>query len=352
MLAVSRRLHLGKPADREYLRQLLAATPDIPSELADVVDAHASLFTDDDWRAVHSGGLSFRGQSIVSLLQNTQRLLNLSRFGDVDHFLTAMRVPHQLSATMFEVIIADWLTSRSIHRKIVFEPAVVTKSSVKHPEMLWSTPLGDLHVECKLASPYLTKRAAQLGRLATVAKDEYERPGHAWPSGSRVDLLIAVAALNGCEKRIQSVIQQLAGASVGAIAENGEVSGTVVLRESNPAMPHGHLRQEIIEVGPVATKLDVHSSYLSLGIPLRKAVDNQLRALLRAARRQLPPEGRGAIMIDIPAEFLGILLESTKELVAQSAYARTPFIGLFDGQQLHCIWRSDSPFDGRVTVPA
>jgi hypothetical protein len=332
-------------ADRTVLRQAILDDAGTADDIADLIEDYAILFgRHPDWLRVYSGGLTTIGRELVDLLTVSKRLMNLRTYGRIDHFLAGLATTEQVNATLFEILIGDWLTTREVHRGLIFEPAVSKGNSIKHPEFLWSTSQGDLYVECKTASSFLTAKTRSLGRLMKSAGDAYEQSD--WPDNSRVDITIERAALNGCDRRIAAVLRQLAQVEMGTSIKNGEVVAMLSSRGQDLMKRRGYLINSLITVGQTPTLLGPTSSHLTIALPIRKAADRQLRSLIKEARRQLPDDGYSAIIVEASQRSVDTFLDAARQLVGQPEYKATPILGIFDGQRLHITSRSDSPFDG------
>lgn len=355
-LSIPRRLDLSRREDRRDLFIAAEELPELHSLLAAYLDDYCRLLPAQSWQTVYSGGfvVAARGRrgttlsvlDAMHLARTLVRLESLPGFGKlVEHFGN----PTQVSSAIFEARAAAWCADREVTLSIELHPSTQTKGgSITRPDFLWHTRLGDLYCECKRGATLEAAATERLERIYAQLARSYDR-FPVWNDSFRLNVSLVTSATNEATRQIDSLVEQAHEADAKGRHARWEYSskhvraGFSLRAESLDGSRDGLIMGRSI-AGTQATSI-VSTTDLSLAMPVGSHRLRMLTKLVRRARRQLPEDARGAVLLEMSST--SGLAEKLKELVAQDEHSRTPWISLWrDGAIISAAWRSDQPFDG------
>jgi hypothetical protein len=357
---VPQALDLSRGEDVERLRQAAEGSSAFASLVKAELTDFLELFPEQHWRTIRGGMLVVRAGksstvfSLENMLHITRSLKKMKKYKGFEKLVEGFRNPTQVSATWFEVKVAEWCAGRAVSISLEFSPEVLVKNRTKNPEFLWETSLGRLYVECKRAAVFENSFIKRFQRLHDVLSEEYSRL-QPWEPALRLDLSIEGVALNGIESRLRQVIQTAALASRAREPRShfqiGEVLADLRPRQEPPPLALGSVRSGQLLVGTEPTKVEVENSLFTFSMSLSAYRDRAVAKLLREARTQLPAGASSAAFIELG----GANESQTKKvqsLLGQSTYANTPWVSIWSSELQSAVWRDDQPFDHRLLASA
>jgi hypothetical protein len=316
------------------------------------------LFRWPDFHTVYQGGLlSIRGPNEVqfgvhfeSLLRVSGLLIHLEKFPGFQSLIEGFRNPTQISATLFEVQVAAWCVARKVSQSIEFSPAVQIGSSIKRPEFLWHTALGDLYCECKQENSADNKATKRVQKLFEVMGNAYETNAP-WDESFRLDVIIGHPARDGVNQIIERLIREVAAHQRSGTWGGEIIDGVVALKmakriDNVPDLTGcAQIHNRELKGGPEPI-LSTNSRYtLTMSVMGHRL--QRLAELVKDARTQLPRSSPAAIFIDIGGS--QVFVDKLNELIVQPAYANIAWISLWErGQALKAVFRNGQPFDSRL----
>lgn len=357
-----RTLNLDDPSDRAEFSSVLSGSPDA-ALASKYLDDYLSLFPEASWRLVHydgsvvvnTGGRGRFHLAIGQALCLTKTLRSLGQYRGFESLLRGFRNPSQFFATLFEVSVAEWCSSRLLTIDLEFSPPILVKGATKRPDLLWHTALGSLYVECKRSTDFEHKFSKRLNRLHQALESEYGK--HAsWNNALRLDITIVRAAKNGVEHRLANAVAWAAG-NQGAPDpeslrfEQGEVVALIRDRIRDPAIaatggPGNILCVASVTVG--ATPVGLNDAHVRIQMDVGPHRANAAVKLIRDARTQLPTTSKGAIFLQIGGG--EIVTRRISALMAAAPFRYVPWIATWDDQEVRAAWRNYQPFDGRLLL--
>ena len=210
-------MNLSDPEERRQLIELMRDNPPLHELLTDNLEDYVRLFKEPDFLTLYQGGLlSIQGPNNVqfglhfeSLLGITDLLTRLEQYAGFQSLIEGFRNPTQIIATLFEVPGAAWCASRKLNQSLEFSPKVPVGGSIKRPEFLWHTTLGDLYCECKQENSVDNKATKRVQKLFEVMGKAYDVNGP-WDESFRLDLIVGHPARDGTNQIIEQLVREAA----------------------------------------------------------------------------------------------------------------------------------------------
>lgn len=348
-------MNLSDPEARRQILESSHAAPAIHQLLVDHLEDYVRLFQWPEFHTLYQGGmLSIPGPNngqfgfhFENFLEITGQLARLEQSPGFQSLMEGFRNPTQIGATIFEVRVAAWCAARRVSQSIEFSPEVQVGGGIKRPEFLWHTSLGDIYCECKQENSADNKATKRVQKLFEVVGKAYEANAP-WDESSRMDLIVGHPARDGVNQVIERLTCEAAARQRAGTWGGDLVDGVVTLkmerRIDEPPDVRGcvqiHNRELKGGPEPALSANARHTVTMSvMGHRLQRLVE-----LIRDARTQLPPNGSGAIFIDIGGS--QIFVDKLNELIVQPAYTNIAWISLWErGQPMKAVIRGGQPLD-------
>lgn len=328
------------------------------------LDDYLVFFSEPHWRKIYSGpsiaipiaGNQSQGFTLTRLLEITETLLKLRNYPGFQKLLAGFRDPRKVKATFFEVQAAGWCSERALSLSLEFSPGILVKGTVKHPDFLWRTKLGNLYCECKSGSEVETKFFKRFQKLNDVVKENYDESGP-WDPRYRIDIRLATSTKNGIEKRLENALNQASSAlsaeePVGAIIQDGDVAVRLSRREDILPGENEIIRSGQVQVATEPTQLvgvGAHKNWqYSLTMSLKNERQRLTAKLLKDARTQLPASGSSCVFIELGGGEAA--RQDLQMRLTDPAYSNTPWVSIWlDGGFYAAVWREGQQLDESLT---
>jgi hypothetical protein len=351
-------VNLSNSEDRRQILESSQAVPAMHQLLVGHLEDYLRLFKWPEFHTIYQGGLlSIPGPNNVQFafqfepfLRLTDPLTRLEQYSGFSSLIEGFRNPTQINATLFEVQVAAWCSTRKVTQSIEFSPQVHVGGSIKRPEFLWRTSLGDIYCECKQENSVDNKATKRVQKLFELVGKAYDANGP-WDESLRLDMIVGHPARDGVNQIIKRLVGEAASRQRDGRWEGEIVNGVVTLKlaKKTDDVPNvtgcAQFHNKELKGGPEPI-LSTNSRYTLtmsvMGHRLQRLVE-----LVRDARTQLPQNHPAAIFIDIGGS--QVFVDKLNELIAQSSYANIAWISLWEkGQFLKPVIRGGQPLDARL----